>query len=165
MKYNETDFAKIVASQGMYSEIFGKVEVAHRFKGKLIRIDIETMNHAYECKFGADCWKSAIGQALSYSMIVMKNAGIVVFIRTNPKFHDRDMKGYEILMKTIKAHRLPIDVERFYVNQKDGKISRNNSLKWEVEVTKFDADKLDAELKTIENENKVHKGIFSFFNK
>ena len=42
-----------------------------------MRIDITTDDHAYECKFGANSWKAAIGQALSYAMMVDKKAELL----------------------------------------------------------------------------------------
>ena len=159
MKYNETYFAELVASQRKYPEIFGKVEYPCNYKGKRMRIDITTDDHAYECKFGANSWKAAIGQALSYAMMVDKKAGIIVFIRTDPKFQDKDIKGYEIMMKTIKEHKLPIDTRRFYVNRVSGKISKKNELIWENDK------KLSETVNKIENENKVHKSIFSIFKR
>ena len=124
-----------------------------------MRIDITTDDHAYECKFGANSWKAAIGQALSYAMMVDKKAGIIVFIRTDPKFQDKDIKGYEIMMKTIKEHKLPIDTRRFYVNRVNGKISKKNSLVWEED------NALSEAINKIEKENKKSKGLFSLFKR
>ena len=63
------------------------------------------------------------------------------------------------MMKTIKEHKLPIDTRRFYVNRVSGKISKKNELIWENDK------KLSETVNKIENENKVHKSIFSIFKR
>ena len=130
MKYNETHFAKLVACQKKYPEIYGQVEASLQSKAGKIRVDILTDKHAFECKFGSTSWKTALGQAMTYAMLADRKPGIIVFIRTNPKYHDKDLKGFSLLEETISHFKLKVEIKKFYVNQVDGTISKYNSLDW-----------------------------------
>ena len=160
MNFNEIDFAKVVASDKRYPEIFGPTEYPCMFKSKKMFADIYTQDFVYECKFGANSW-NAVGQVMSYAMVLEKKAAIIIFIRTNPKHHDKDLVGFEILKKMIKTYKLDIKVLRFYVNQTDGKISSKNTLVWEGKTPKADKEALEDALKQIEDTNVVSKGILS----
>ena len=129
-RFNETHFAQLVAESKRYVELNGQVEAPVRSPVGTVRIDILTATHAFECKFGSTAWKTAIGQALAYSHLAHRKAGIIVFIRTNPKFAERDQKGYELLKKTIEQSKLKIDLHKFHVNRNDGTISKYNNLEW-----------------------------------
>lgn len=68
------------------------------------RIDCLTDTHAIEVEF-ANKWPEAIGQALAYSMLTQKTAGIVLIIR-KPSDH----QSWSRLQEVIHYYQLPIRI-------------------------------------------------------
>jgi len=68
------------------------------------RCDCETEIHAVEFDF-ADKWAEAIGQALHYSRLTGKRAGIVLLLES-----DKNRKFKNRLENTMKYFNLPVDV-------------------------------------------------------
>ena len=131
--YNEIYFSKLIASERKYPEIFGRTEVPVEYHGRKYKIDIKTEEHVYEVKFGHDCWKSAVGQVMAYSCLTKLDAGLIILIRTNPQWHDKDLAGYDMLMNMMREYEMDIKVYRFYVNRETGAISKRNELTWDTD--------------------------------
>ncbi|WP_157673478.1 hypothetical protein [Endozoicomonas ascidiicola] len=70
------------------------------------RIDCLTNSHAIEIEF-ARKWPEAIGQALDYSMLTGKHAGIVLILNKGV-----DFTHWERMRKVIDHYQLPIQVWR-----------------------------------------------------
>ena len=68
------------------------------------RCDCITATHAVEFDF-APKWAEAIGQALRYSMLTGKRAGIVLILKSKA-----DQTHIKRLTETIQHHNLPIDI-------------------------------------------------------
>lgn len=68
------------------------------------RCDCITATHAVEFDFGPK-WAEAIGQALHYSRLTGKRAGIVLILQSKS-----DQKHVRRLTETIQHHNLPIDI-------------------------------------------------------
>ena len=93
----------------------GQVEVSFNHNGIRGRIDDLTGTHAIEYDF-AKKWAEAIGQALLYSSITRKKAGIVIIIQG-----EGDQNHLDKLIYTIRTKRLGIDVWTVQ-NLKDKKV-------------------------------------------
>lgn len=68
------------------------------------RVDCETYYHAIEFDF-ADKWAEAIGQALHYSIMTGKRAGMVLIVE-NPDY----MRFVERAKRIISVYALPVDL-------------------------------------------------------
>ena len=79
----------------------GKVE--HKLKDGR-RVDCLTASHAIEVEF-ARKWSEAVGQALDYSMLTKRKAGIVLVLQK-----DSEAIYWERLLHVIRHYELPITV-------------------------------------------------------
>lgn len=70
------------------------------------RIDCLTDTHAIEIEF-ARKWSEAVGQALDYSMLTSKQAGIVLVLK-----HAQDETYWQRLKALVNHYRLPIRLWR-----------------------------------------------------
>jgi len=77
--------------------------IEHRLPDKT-RIDCLTQTHAIEYDWGKK-WAESLGQALYYSAMTGKKAGIVLIV--NPRTKTRYLTR---LNKAIEAHKLDVDV-------------------------------------------------------
>ena len=68
------------------------------------RVDLLTKTYAVEVEHSEN-WKEAIGQALHYTMLTDRKAGIILVSE-----HRRSLKHFERLWAVIAKYRLPIEV-------------------------------------------------------
>ncbi len=86
-----------------YVQLHCDGEIEHRLRDGT-RVDCLTDTHAIEYDWGKK-WAEAIGQALYYSAMTGKRAGIVLIV--NPRTKERYLRRVE---KAIEYHKLDIDV-------------------------------------------------------
>lgn len=115
VKLNEADYVN--------SHCTGKVEFVLPDKS---RVDCLTATHAIEYDWGKK-WHESLGQALFYSAMTGKKAGIVLIVE--PKTKDRYLTR---LSNTIKNKNLNIDIWTINkdTNKKSKEISKEKSMEW-----------------------------------
>lgn len=87
----------------------GAMEVSIVSDGRVIaRVDCITRIHAIEFDF-AGKWQEAVGQAIYYSVLTDKKAGIVLIIE-----EDRDWKYYDRLERIVKKY----DIDTWFLTPK-----------------------------------------------
>ena len=111
----EQKYQKGTERQFQVEHAEGKIEVSFNHNGMRGRIDDLTGTHAIEYDF-AKKWPEAIGQALLYSSVKRKQAGIVLIMQG-----EGDQKHLDKLIYTIRTKRLGIDVWTVQ-NLKDKKV-------------------------------------------
>jgi hypothetical protein len=111
----EQKYKKGTERQFQVAHAEGQIEVSFNQNGISGRIDDLTGTHAIEYDF-AKKWAEAIGQALLYSSVKRKQAGIVLIMQG-----EGDQKHLDKLIYTIRTKRLGIDVWTVQ-NLKDKKV-------------------------------------------
>jgi hypothetical protein len=111
----EQKYKKGTERQFQVAHAEGQIEVSFNQNGIMGRIDDLTGTHAIEYDF-AKKWAEAIGQALLYSSVKRRQAGIVLILEG-----EGDQKHLDKLIYTIRTKRLGIDVWTVQ-NLKDKKV-------------------------------------------